>query len=168
MISYLASPMPSNKSYPTDDRYDSQWDRFPLRWLMLFSEGLELALKVKSYTDKNEIIRTLESLRRNRSARKDSDSTPEPAIDQELWKDIAEVGRLRRGLELFLDEPKFKTRPDRMLARDPIEASKAIALIAHRVGILSLVQCAALRNSPISLLSASDGSFSSASAARTS
>jgi hypothetical protein len=45
----------------------AQWDRFPLPWLKLFSEGLELALKAKIYTDKHEINLTLESLRRNRN-----------------------------------------------------------------------------------------------------
>ena len=108
--------MPSNESYAPDERYDGQWDKFPIGWLKLFSEGLELALK--KYRDTNEIMRTLGSLRRNRSARKDPDSTPEPVIDQTLWSDITEVSRLRRGLELLLAESKFKQRQDRRLAQD--------------------------------------------------
>jgi hypothetical protein len=76
--------MPSSKSYAADDRYDAQWDRFPLPCLKLLSEGLELALKV--YTDKHEINLTLESLRRNRKARENSPAIPEPAITEDLWK----------------------------------------------------------------------------------
>jgi hypothetical protein len=76
--------MPSNKSYAADEQYDAQCDRFPLPWLKLFSEGLELALNVKTYTDKHEISLTLESLRRNRSAREDSDSKPEPATSSSI------------------------------------------------------------------------------------
>lgn len=110
--------MPSNKSYPADNRYDAQWDRFPVSWVKLFSEGLELALKEKTYTDKHEINLTLESIRRNRAARENSEAMPEPAIVQELWNGIAEVGRLRRGLDLFLNEPKFRTRSDWPVARD--------------------------------------------------
>jgi hypothetical protein len=109
--------VPSNKSYAVDERYDAEWNRFPLHWLQLFSEGLELALTVEAYTDKHEINRTLESLHRNRNAREKSDAMPEPTIVQELWKGIAEVGRLRRGLDLFLSEPKFRTRLDRTVAR---------------------------------------------------
>jgi hypothetical protein len=118
--------MPSNKSYAADERYDAQWDRFPLPWLKLFSEGLELALEAKTYTDKHEISLTLESLRRSRSARENSGSTPEPAIHQELWNSIAEVSRLRRGLDLFLSEPKFRNRPDRAVALN-LRASLQIA-----------------------------------------
>jgi hypothetical protein len=110
--------VPSNKSYDADARYDAQWDRFHVSWLRLFSEGLELALKVNEYTDKPEINRTLESLRSNRNARADSVSMAEPAIDQELWNGIAEARRLRYGLELFLSKAKFRTRPNWTVARD--------------------------------------------------
>jgi hypothetical protein len=78
-----------------------QWDRFPFPWLKLLSEGLELALKEKTYTDKYEINLTLESLRRNRNARENSAAIPEPAITKELWNGIGEVGRLRRVWSFF-------------------------------------------------------------------